>query len=82
MFFVYILLCNDNSLYTGITNDIDKRIATHISGKGSKYVRSRLPVRLIYTEKLKDKVAAARREYEIKQWNREQKVKNLKLNIN
>lgn len=66
MFFVYILQCRDNTYYTGYTNDIDKRIKVHNEGKGSKYTRSRLPVKLVYLEKLETKSAAMQREIAIK----------------
>lgn len=81
MYYVYILQCFDNSLYTGITNDIEKRLASHRTGKGSKYVRSRLPVELIYKEEAVDKSTAAKREMEIKNWSREEKIEKLNLNI-
>jgi putative endonuclease len=59
--------CADNSLYTGITNDVEARIAQHNKGKGAKYTRSRSPVRLVYTECAENKGEALRREIEIKQ---------------
>jgi putative endonuclease len=72
-YFVYILQCSDQTFYTGITDDIDKRIKVHESGKGSKYVRSRLPVMLVYFEKLSDKSKALKREIFIKLLTRKQK---------
>lgn len=81
MYYLYILLCSDGSLYTGITNNIEKRIATHRSGKGSKYVYSRLPVKLIYKEEYQDRSSAAKREVEIKRWKREKKIETLSLKI-
>lgn len=78
---LYILLCSDNSFYTGITNNLDNRLKEHSFGKGSKYVRSRLPFKLIYTEELPDKSSALKRELEIKSWRREEKIKNLSLQI-
>jgi len=65
-YFVYILECADGTLYTGITNDLEKRIGTHNSGKGAKYTRGRLPVRLVYFEKVAERGEATRREMEIK----------------
>ena len=65
--FVYLLRCNDNSLYCGWTSDIPKRIKAHNTGKGAKYTRAKLPVELVYFEVYADKVAAMQREYEIKQ---------------
>ncbi|MEM7541667.1 MAG: GIY-YIG nuclease family protein [Pseudomonadota bacterium] len=63
---VYILECSDGSLYTGISNDLERRLATHNEGKGAKYTRSRLPVRLVYAEHCEGKSAALRREIAIK----------------
>ncbi|HAR41101.1 MAG TPA: hypothetical protein DCS07_00455, partial [Bdellovibrionales bacterium] len=63
---VYILRCNDQSLYTGITNDLENRLEKHTEGQGAKYVRSRLPVQLVYTEAVGKKGKALQREAEIK----------------
>lgn len=82
MYYVYILLCSDNTLYTGITNNIEKRMETHRSGKGSKYVRARLPFKLLYTESYNDKSSASKREYEIKSWSRQKKIVSLLLDLN
>ena len=71
--FVYILKCVDNTLYTGYTTDIVKRCEVHNKGKGAKYTRSRLPVKVVYTEEFDNKVDAMRREYAIKQLTRKQK---------
>ena len=76
--FVYILKCKDKSLYTGITNDIRKRLADHRAGRGSKYVRSRLPVRIVHSEKYLSKSKALKREAEIKRLTRQQKLKLIK----
>ena len=76
--FVYILKCKDKSLYTGITNNIQKRLIDHRSGRGSKYVRSRLPVKIVHSEKVKTKSKALRREAEIKRLTRQQKLKLIK----
>ena len=73
--FVYMLRCADGSLYTGYTDDVQRRLATHQSGKGAKYTRSRLPVELAYWEELADKSAALRREAAIKAKSRAQKLK-------
>lgn len=64
--YVYILKCRDGSLYTGWTNDIDKRLAAHNSGNGAKYTRGRRPVVLVHLEELPSKEAALSREWEIK----------------
>ncbi len=71
---VYILECGDGSLYTGITNDLPKRLRAHEEGKGAKYTRSHLPVKLVYTEECPDKGSALRRELAIKALSREEKL--------
>lgn len=71
--FIYIVQCADGSLYTGITRDLSKRIAQHNAGKGSKYVRSRLPVELIYREPHTSHSSALKREWQIKQLTRQEK---------
>lgn len=72
---IYMVRCSDNSLYTGITKDIDKRLDEHNSGNklGAKYTRSRGPVTLVYTEKAESHSQAAKREYEIKQMGKKSK---------
>lgn len=67
---VYLLRCGDGSLYTGITNDLDKRLKAHVAGKASRYTRSRLPVTLAYSERQPDKSRALRREAAIKKLRR------------
>lgn len=63
---VYIVRCNDASLYTGVAKDLTRRIEQHNAGTGAKYTRSRLPVTLVYSEVVADRGAALRREIEIK----------------
>jgi len=75
MYFVYIVRCSDNTLYTGYTNDLDGRIESHNDGTGSKYTRSRLPVFLKYYEEHKTKSSAMKREAEIKKLSRIEKIK-------
>ena len=70
---VYLLRCHDDSLYTGITNDLPKRLKAHAAGKASKYTRSRLPVRLAYSEPQRSKSAALKREAAIKKLRRAEK---------
>lgn len=72
--FVYILECCDESLYTGITNDLDKRMEVHKSGKGSKYVARKGFNKLLYAIKCVDKIDAAKMEYRIKQLERNDKI--------
>lgn len=73
--YVYLLRCADDTLYCGWTNDLDKRIKVHQSGKGAKYTRSRLPVSLAYYEEFETATEAQKREYEIKQMTRQAKLK-------
>ncbi len=71
---VYILECADDSLYTGWTDNLDKRVKLHNSGRGAKYTRSRLPIKLVYAQTVADKSEALRREYAIKKLARKQKL--------
>lgn len=75
MCYVYILECSDNTLYTGWTNNLEKRLSSHNKGTASKYTRCRLPVKIVYFEKLEDKSLALKREYAIKQLSRTKKLK-------
>lgn len=79
MNYVYILRCNDNSLYTGWTNNLEKRLKTHSAGKGAKYTKARLPVELVYYEEFEDKIEAMKREYRIKQLSRKEKLELLNI---
>lgn len=72
-YIVYILRCKDNSLYTGITTDIERRFEEHQAGTASKYTRVRIPVELVYTEKAIDRSSATKREIEIKKMSRQKK---------
>ena len=79
--YVYIVKCSDNTLYTGYSIDIDKRVEDHNKNKcGSKYCKSRRPVNLIYFEEYTCKSDALKREYEIKQLSRQQKNKLIYAN--
>ncbi|HEY6058998.1 MAG TPA: GIY-YIG nuclease family protein [Gemmatimonadales bacterium] len=71
---VYVLRCRDGSLYTGMTNDLDRRLTAHRKGKGGAYTRSRLPVRLVYTERRRGRGAALSREAAIKRLSRAAKL--------
>lgn len=75
MFYVYILKCNDKTLYTGYTVNIENRIDVHNKGKGAKYTRGRLPVQLVYQEAYKSKSDALKREIQIKKLSREDKIR-------
>ena len=74
MNYTYILSCADGTLYTGWTNDLERRLAAHNAGKGGKYTRTRLPVTLVYHEAFDTKEEAMSREYAIKQMTRAQKL--------
>ena len=73
--FVYLLECSDSSLYCGITNDLDARVSKHNSGKGAKYTKTRLPVKLVYSEASENRSTASKREYQIKKLTRTEKLK-------
>ena len=74
MNYTYILECNDGTLYTGWTNNLEKRIKAHNDGKGAKYTRARLPVKLVYFEEFESSVDAQKREYQIKRLKRSEKL--------
>lgn len=77
MNYTYILRCSDDTLYTGWTNNLEKRIKAHNKGKGAKYTKARLPVMLAYYEAFPTKEEAMHREWEIKQMSRKEKEKLL-----
>lgn len=76
MWFVYLLECADNTLYAGVTKDLERRVDEHNDDdkKGAKYTRNRRPVSLVYSESFDEKNAAYRREWEFKQMTRKQKL--------
>lgn len=78
MNYVYILKCKDNTLYTGYTNDLEKRVKTHNEGKGAKYTKCRRPCKLVYYEECETKNEALSREAQIKKLKREDKLKLIK----
>ena len=71
--YVYMLGCGDGTLYTGVTDDVERRLAAHRAGKGAKYTRGRGPLELVYQEQVPDKSAALRREYQIKRLPKQEK---------
>ncbi len=73
MYTLYILQCADKSLYTGIAKNLEKRLEAHRAGVGSKYVRARLPAKIVYTETCKNRSEATKREAEIKNMSRKEK---------
>lgn len=74
-YFVYILRCKDHTLYTGTTDDVDRRFAAHSAGKGAKYTRGRGPLELLYREECPDKSSALKREIAIKNLTRDEKLR-------
>jgi putative endonuclease len=79
---IYILLCSDNTLYTGWTNDLESRVATHNLGAGAKYTKMRLPVRLVYSETFSTKSEALKRAFQIKKLSRQKKLELIKKGNN
>ena len=78
-YYIYILECADNTLYTGYTNNLENRLKAHNEGKGAKYTKSRLPVKLVYSESFDDKKEAMSREWFIKhRLTREEKLEIIK----
>jgi len=71
--YVYVLRCADDTLYTGYTTDVERRVAEHDAGEGAKYTRGRIPVECVHVEAFDSKSAAMSREYEVKQLSRAEK---------
>ncbi len=78
---VYIVECRDGTLYTGISNDVDKRIRDHNSGIGSKYTKGRRPVKLLASWDCADKSDASKMEYRIKRLTREDKLRSIRGSV-
>ena len=81
MNYTYIVECSDGTLYTGWTNNLEKRLEVHNAGKGAKYTKTRRPVKLVYQEQFETKEEAMSREYHIKQLSRKEKMKLMKEKI-
>jgi putative endonuclease len=80
MYYLYILKCADKTLYTGITTDLTRRVREHnSSARGAKYTRARRPVKLVYSQKFRNRSAASRAEYKLKQLSRQEKLRVIKL---
>jgi putative endonuclease len=73
--YCYLVLCSDNTLYCGYTNNLNKRIAAHNSGKGAKYTKTRTPVKLVYNETFDNKSDAMKREWQIKKLTKKEKLR-------
>lgn len=74
MYTVYIMLCKDESLYTGIARDVEKRFHAHQLGQGAKYTRAKKPVRIVYMERKRNRSYALKREAQIKKLSRPEKL--------
>ena len=79
-FYVYLVICRDNTIYCGFTNNVEERVKRHNSGRGAKYTKNRRPVKLVYHEEFSDRSSALKREYEIKQFTRLEKIKLIYAN--
>lgn len=79
MWYVYLILCKDNSIYTGITNNLEQRFSHHKGGKGGHYTRSHKVVKLLCSEQFETKSEALRREAQVKGWKREKKLDLIKF---
>lgn len=79
---VYIILCSDNTLYTGITNDMERRLIQHATQKGAKYFRGRKPIEVVYLENNHSRSSAGKRECVIKLLPRSQKLQLIQSDIN
>ena len=71
--YLYLVRCADDTIYTGISIDVQARINKHNNGRGAKYTSTRLPVRLIYSESQPDRISAMKRELQVKRWSRKLK---------
>ncbi len=80
--FVYIIRCSDDTLYTGITNDLRRRFEQHASGRGAKYFYGRQPQRFVYLETGHDRSSATQRELSLKKLNRQQKTRLIESDCN
>lgn len=75
---MYILLCEDQSLYTGVARDVEKRFASHIFGVGAKYTKSHKPLKIVYKERKRNRSSALKREYVIKKLSKKEKLELIK----
>jgi len=78
---LYILECKDGSLYTGVTTDLERRLRKHNQGAGSKYTRTRRPVKLVYNELIGNELLAKKREIEVKKLSRQNKLRLIKYSV-
>lgn len=76
-FYMYVLLCKDNTLYTGFSTDVERRFQEHVKGEGAKYTRSHIPERILFKKQFDTKHDALSAEYAFKQLTRSQKLHRL-----
>lgn len=81
MWYVYVLECSDGSLYTGISNNPEKRFLEHKNGKGGRYTKSHKPTEIVYLEQVRDKPTALKRELQIKRWSHKKKIEILDIAV-
>lgn len=81
MFYTYVLLCDDGSFYTGSSSNAEERFLTHQEGEGGRYTKLHKPTKLLYTEEFETKSEAVRREFQIKGWSHNKKIRVLKLKV-
>ncbi len=74
LYYVYILLCEDQTLYTGVARDVEKRFMAHVLGVGAKYTKSHKPVKIVYKERKRNKSSALKREFAIKKLSKTEKL--------
>jgi len=77
-YYAYMVRCSDNSIYSGYTTNLEKRLETHNMGKGAKYTRTRLPVKIEYFEEFDNKIDACKREWKFKKYTHTEKEKIIK----
>ena len=74
MWVLYIIRCNDNSMYTGITTDLQRRLSSHLKGTGAKYTKGKGPFEILHTERYNNRSEASKREYQVKKLTTEKKL--------
>jgi putative endonuclease len=81
MWYVYIILCQGNSLYTGISTNPQKRFQDHLAGRGARYTKAHPPLKLVHSEEALSRAKALKREHQIKSWPRDKKISEFQLQV-
>lgn len=81
MWFVYVILCEDGSFYTGMAKNVEARFKMHQKGRGARYTKIYKPVKILYSEQFEERIDAIHREIQIKTWSKSRKIKDLGLII-